>query len=347
MMRPHLPDTCIFPLALNVSFTANDERDLVKVIQSEEFSEITIFVTEGGLLGFKFKENSDFFGGAVDVLPLPQNTEELLIDPVMEAKSKRRNIALKRVRLANAISLLISSVVEKTQNRPIVRHYVMNAFNVVSARIDNANILFLHPQEAESLRVFYHTALYPHAQKPRPIENIDAHLLVPCFDNIRRALRIDSKLNNFEMMENLSLLKQARVLHTQHAFDASLLIGWAALETLVDMAFFCFELVEGKEQPIENKKNIQLAKDKLKISNGQFRKMGISDKVNTLCAHKLIPNLHPYLFEEVKLARNALMHDSTPTSPNVSGNVSTMARDFYDGVFGLIVKPEGGYTMRL
>lgn len=147
MMRPHLPDTCIFPLALNVSFTANDERDLVKVIQSEEFSEIKIFVTEGGLLGFKFKENSDFFGGAVDVLPLPQNTEELLIDPVMEAESKRRNIALKRVRLANAISLLISSVVEKTQNRPVVRHYVMNAFNVVSARIDNANILFLHPQE--------------------------------------------------------------------------------------------------------------------------------------------------------------------------------------------------------
>lgn len=125
--------------------------------------------------------------------------------------------------------------------------------------------------------MFYHAALHPHAQKPRPIENIDAHLLVPGFDNIRRALRIDSKLNNFEMMENLSLLKQARVLHTQHAFDASLLIGWAALETLVDMAFFCFELVEGKEQPIENKKNIQLTKDKLKISNGQFRKMGISE----------------------------------------------------------------------
>jgi len=338
--KPSLPNTVLFPLSRNVFFAESSNVRFLEIIERRVFDKIEIFVTEGGLLGFKFERNSEYAGGSVD-----SYSGVAVPDDIFTANGNRKAISFKRVRLANAISLLISSTLEEAMQRAGVRHYSINAFAVMGALYDG-NTLQVPHGEVALIHNFYSRPLNSLAERYEDPITLRPDLLVESFDNIERSFHLNSRLADFSIFENLALLKQTRVLHSQQAFDASFVIGWAALESLIDMAFYCFELVAGKEQRIGRPKTLNLQNGGSKLSNGAFKKLGASGKIEILCENKFIQNIHPVYFEQMKIARNNLMHDASPTTPEISGQVATFARDFYKSVFDLTVKPEGSYTFR-
>jgi hypothetical protein len=135
---------------------------------------------------------------------------------------------------------------------------------------------------------------------------------------------------------------QAAILHNQQHATASLAINVAVAECLIKEIFYAYGLV-GDRKPLPF---ATLSHTVEHVSNTQFRKMGLSDQLQTLREGNLISS---HLFERMdaaRLVRNNLMHTGHLVTPRQSGECQTVVRDLWAFLIDQPFELNSGWTYR-
>lgn len=147
-------------------------------------------------------------------------------------------------------------------------------------------------------------------------------------DNISAGLELAARLINartaFHVADPLTLIVmtyQAMILHNRQHAGASIALLALVTEAAIDEAVHAYGFVDGVEARFPEPSGISA------FSRKQVKMLGFNGKLQLLAEANL---LSPYLasgINDLRIARNALMHDAKDAAPFQSGPALNVARD--------------------
>lgn len=336
-MKQDLPSCVVFRIASNLEFdfsSMSSARADAGPCPHDLANGIRYGVWNPGLLIVDFQNCPDLVGGAVP----NSNISGIVPEPVRLAEEHRLTLSLRRVRLANALALCVTSALERANSdSPFVQDVLCNAFEMGAAKLTSKGVV-IHAPDLELLT--HNTACDAAkggASSKRRVAIANADKSIELASHL---IELERQNEDFDALALTSLARHARVLHRQQSADASLAISWTVAEQLIERAFYVFGVAKSsKVWPAKASGAPQLSKSK-------FKDMWVGQRIQFLDNHKLITSYLASRVDAIRRQRNSLLHGGAVVSPTDSGTALTAVRDLFVEVLDLRVITETSWSYR-
>ncbi len=307
----------------------------MRIVRSFDYPDIgRVHLTTIGAIGFDF----DPQGSLASIDALDFRGSGAVPDEVMSNRDALNDLQQRRQMFMNFISAALFGRIAGALHRSLTGAQYCTLDRIFSFTVSGEEI-FVEPHP--ELSVLATTNLMHLRGQPDSYRIPEADL----DDAIAFIVALIAREALFEHADLRSCLVmnyQAAILHNQQHAAGSLALNVALLETLIWEIFLSYGLVGTRTpQPFCTKSHTVTS-----VSNGQFSKMTLRQRIEALAAGHLIDSYLSQRLERARDLRNDLMHKGQMVSPVASGECQTAVRDVWALLIEAPFELNAGWTYR-
>jgi hypothetical protein len=181
------------------------------------------------------------------------------------------------------------------------------------------------------------------AERPGRIQIVTPEEVREAIEFARHLAEREDQFEQANLQACMVMNYQAAILHNEQHSAGSLALNFAVAEALIKEIFLAYGLVGDRSPRSFATRNHTIAK----MSNTQFRRIPLDDKLSTLLAGHLIDHYLHQRLDEGRALRNDLMHSAVAATVRQSGTMQTVVRDLWSYLLDMPFELVSGWSMRL
>lgn len=292
--------------------STNSPQGFQVVAQTLLPNDVSVLAINKGLLAFDFAGNSAL--GGFEILNF--DASGLIPKAVTENREKAIEIQSERIKLATFVTACIYGV-HAFETHSSVKDALFPSLDEIYSWVATSNRSFgILAEDTHRLA----TRLLRRPENPSYIP--EGHV-TKGLELASRLIQASASYQSADPVSMIVMTYQAMILHSRQHAGASIALQAVVAEAAVGELLFAFGLVNSVPARLPNINLIALSP----ISKKCARNLGFNGTIDLLAKVRVLDSFLVERVNELRRARNDLMHDAQDSAPKQSGNGLTALRD--------------------